>query len=653
MNNEGGVADINKPQAILGLGRIYRAPEAIAQAIENSCDAQADYIWIIFDKIKDPKTGEFTTKITIIDDGEGILPRMPDEDAKIFEELKSLLKGGGGKVTQEEIDHLKGQISMAARQSFIWMMESYAFSGKVPVAGEKQSRKVRGRLGIGSLSYYSYANQGIYISRPHPGWAKYLWENKSENDIPTYKLMPPTVEKLSEYSSSYTVDEAEGELKDPWGKPMQYGTRLEITGMSADIFNTSLKPGTVVKYLSQVFSAQLEDGVVITLIDNCTEKGMKKRGGIEHRISALTYVGKMIYNKKRRLKGGRGEFKVLIRYNSKKKSTLRMRVLGSDTMAISRVPELNIEPYNKGVLEGYIEIPDLLPDELPLDSSKKRPLSSTAYDQWVKIIRSLAPEISEKIRGEESKRENAKLDKHGRTVVKAVLLAAAEMPVFEEIVFGRGSTVRRRRKPTDRSKNKVPSTAVTAVAIASDRKVRKGVANVEFRLYRGQKLINEKITAHSGHVYFGSNLKAGNYTIKLAGLPSGMILSIGTHKCDFLISPVEPGFSAVFKIQTNEPIDPLKPPKKTEEFRPYYPELGDPNILYENQLHVGLVGVNKSNPIIADMVERGAWRELNPYVALAVSSSLTEHVMKDDYEPEFCLQQNAELFVRTMDMLGK
>lgn len=620
-----GTVSVVIAQVLQHLATVYHSTvEALAQAVENAVDAEATQVWIVLE----------SNRITITDNGRGMVDQPTPEDMDVLEQFQALLQAGAG-VSGD----VRNQVSPASRQTLWWMMQYVAFSQKMG------NPSVRGVRGIGALAWMTYGGTALIRTKPNTELAEAYWGSNQLTIIPTYELHPPTREQLSHHDVSYQIGETEKPLTDPWSKPLPNGTLVQVTGLDQGQME-SLRPALLAQYLQSRFGGDIREGrVQITMIDQLTDEGQKTRGGKQIHIRPVEYKGVLILQRTYHMAGGTGPFTLHLRYNSRGRrgtTKVMLRRKDSEVTDIASLSELDIEPFNSGKLEGFIDAPDLSEDDFPWDTSKTRPMGGARYNQWIKKILGLIPEILESIESLEEKAKERQRDHYGETVADALRAAIQQVDAFADTLVGAPPAVATATKRTRTKNEHKPQTAVRAAVLDEHAK---GVRNVTIEVSLNGQLVRSQSTGMSGQVYFG-HLPVGQYEMRVV-IPEGIGELTSNPSLQFRLTEGQPGFRGVFRLKTGTTA-PVKKP--TTRISVWFRELADPGQLYNQRLGVGILEINTLAEPIANALASNDQRKLDAIIAFSAAAAVAEYALEGD--KMFILHQTALLATQILAELG-
>lgn len=512
------------PKVIVDLGRIYPPPEAIAQAVENGIDAEATTVWVVIEQ----------KRIMVIDNGHGMIPFLLPEDQDRIDTAYERMQSGK---LPEGYD-VRSKISLISRQSLNWMRECVALSSKIP--GEQKN--ARGIRGIGAYAYFSYGNEAAIITKPTVRLAKEFWGDDLK---PTEGKIPVLMLDLPSADGNLGGDPAiSGEpLKDPWGKEMEYGTRLEVTNLREGIEN-EVKPASLAGFFSRRFGDDVRTRKVeIYVIDRVTSEGQKTRGGKEIMVQPPAYLGVPVLEKEVSASDGT-PFRMLVYYDPRGKNrSLTVRRKRSEVFKLTDLLEFQKEPWN--LLHGYIDFPDYLNDENLWDSAKTRLLTSKKRDQWIKKLMSFTKEIEDSIKQTESRFRQKDLEDLSKD------LAAVTVNALSEIDYFRDRALIPAKKEPGKGHPRGPSKALTAVEVRVINEHNIGIPGVEIKFFQNSNLLSVKVTGLSGGISFGRVAEGKKYRVQMIN-PEGT-RPTGATFYDFDLTSTQKGFNCRFQLYTGAP----------------------------------------------------------------------------------------------------
>lgn len=620
---------------ILGyFGGIYRgqALELVAQLVENSIDSLIDLgeeiglsqgdrtIFIELD----------TNMIAITDNGTGMIDEILPFDQKIIDEFPERIIAG---LLPEDAD-LRPYISRSSRHSFVWMMENIAFSQKI--GGERRQRGVRG---IGFQGVYSLGNNIEVLSRPTLSFAIERWPGITESEIPTLKLIPPSVAMLSKPRPdlTYTYPRSDQPLRDPY-KPLKSGTKVVITNLLEGVLN-QLRPGALQSHLADRFGEDIrERGIKILIIDYYTEKGAKEAGGRKLLVSPVEYKGKQIFKRTYHLgKGTEYPFDIVLHLPAKgqPRGQIKLHRMGSAVSNLTDMREFQDPPFTE--LVGYVEFPTLPDDKDNWDTSKEHLKQTRHRKKWADKILQAKDDILAEMELERGEKQQQELKNYMKNAALALAAAMTETTSFNDIVI--------KTPPVKTKRKKKPFTPEVDVVVLNQHDRQTKIPDLALQLHprKGQMKVVDIV---GGRFSFGS-LPAGTYDLHLT-VPAGITL-VGDPTRTFSLTRSDLSHRVTYRITTEEVSPEERQP--LPKIMPVLDDFGAPMPLYENWLHVGQIRLNLAADPIPDLLGEKDRAKLDLILADRLASALTEYCLSG--RTDFLFQERAKLFLSLLRNLGR
>ncbi len=617
-----GKLSVSVPRSIIYLGSIYHSPfEALMELLENGLDAGATRLFVELSQ----------DRITVIDNGHGMIPDLTVEDNDMVELIK-----------EEDRDYspedLRSLVSSISRKSLKWMMEFGALSAKIPGEGEG----IRGLRGIGTMAVRQIADKAVWYSRANEDIARQYWgESYRKKDIPTFELHPPTTEQLRKGERGYVINQSTTPLRDHKNVPMQNGTRVDLTSLKPEIIN-QIRPATLVDHLRSRFDEDLRTHrIEIIVIDRVTDDGRKSLGK-EIYVTPATIHEIPVLTGEFSLRPGI-IFKAELYYNPNSKSGYRpqLRRKGSNVNDLTNVSQLNKQPLNGGKISGFIQFPDVPEEKAPWTTDKHLPDTSSIQQAWINKILQLIEEVIEpKIAEIEQRNRSRELNLLAADAAQAVLQAMQEIDIFKDVKIK--STVPQPPPP----KPPAPQTVAVGIQATVFNEHNRGVEDVQIILLRNRKQIAIKRTGKGGSVAFGT-VEPGVYTVRLGDIPAGTVPRGHTEYEDFMITLDSPGFRGIFRLYTGV----NAPEQRTIHSLDIIFRSFDPGLMYDaSNLNKGTVQINSETENWKKAMMAKDEDAKIEHIALCTSAAIAEYSFPKE-SPSFVLNHQCSLAIKTIENL--
>lgn len=580
---------------------------AIKELIDNSLDADASKIWIILEP----------NKVTVQDNGHGMIPRMPADDYSMLLLFKQDLSAG--KEPADVRDLLDNPCAFA---SFTWAMECVGFSGKKRYLDPtKNLHAKQGMRGIGALSFNLIGDRQVWYSRPGPELANSYYGEKvvKGGNVPIARLNPPSRADISAHRLTYNVEVLPEKLmRDPVTDVIvSSGTRVEISDIRQSVERVLTKEN-LAEELKRLYGKLIREGAcTISIVDRTC--GQEKVTEVE----GTHYEGVLILKATLNLKlnsRNKPPFRVEIHYNERAtNSSPDLIRAGLAVNPLSKLPEFRrTDPWNSGKLTGYVEFP-VLPSDSELrawDTAKTSLQDSRERALWVEMIsKEVAPQIAKRIQEIQSRARDSALAAAFQQATEAVMKAMEEIPALKALNFV---------QPVPPVVTKPPSqpTKPDSVRVTVIDENNMGVPGVTVQFYRDVKLVVQRLTSLGGTTSFGKP-GIGVYRLNVILPPnSGYYSPSGKLDHTFSLTKPDQGFRMVFQIVTGR-----KKPERVDKNAPF--TIGvttlEPEIPYSiEMLPNGTLLINLEGTDFKDALERRDEQLRNVLIAEYVSAGLVE-----------------------------
>lgn len=619
MTSQGKIvaSDIDVAGAMRFVGTHYPSPNhTFAELADNGRDAGAKVLYILLEP----------TRYVVYDNGHGMVPWIPPEDREILE----LYRQG-----DENFD-VRTVLNELALKSVEWMVTNIALSSKLQVVGSKS----RGVFGIGFQSWRQIANNVVLRTRPNKDLAR-AYYGEDVRRIPTIILYPPTNDKLFSHDSdrlnNRIIDDSYEPLLDPFGQVLESGTVIEMTEIREGL---DLRPSALAQTLKSRFGEDIRRRTLsITIIDRISEESRKFSGGLRILVEPVKYEGSLILQKTGYLPNGESPFVSEIYYKPGAKGLRpKIRRLGGDVGPITSVADTH--PFNSGLLDGYIETPEVSDSRLQWNSDKTMPMPGTpAYNQWLKFVNRLAEELNEKLQEIHEKERQESHDKATLKVQETFVQAMSRNPIYKGLTAVSKPRADRSKGKRKKKTTRIPEARTFASVINEHNDP---VAGVALLLVRSKTLLDQRITGISGTVTFGK-LEPGRYTVKIGQFPEGMEVLEETFQHGFEISINQPRVHVYFRLKTGQAPKPKR--NKTPGLVLWPHDLQDPGVpySYERLKEYGLLELNTEySPYerVRNLQDTEGQMRIE---ALIVASALAEYTFPKE-NPAFLFSQMIELY---------
>lgn len=562
-----GNARVMDAKALELLGTVEVSPAAVLdQYAENCADAGATQIWVVLEP----------GRIAVVDNGHGMIPDLLPEDRDYY---AMFLEDVETKRVSPGFD-LRDSVSTASLCSVRWMMECVAYSAKRPREGDR----TRGMRGIGAQGFRQMAKMAVWYTRPSADLAELYWggANLPSKRAPTVKVVPPTPEQLSRFDTTYHVYETDEPLLDPYGRPLEHGTRFEMTQLLSGLEN-AVRPDALQVYLQGRLGEDIRQRRFrLVIIDRATEAARRAGGTREIEVQPPVYRGILVVDKTAYLRGGRAPFRIQIYYDPNGRGLrVAIRRKGGDVALLTALSEFDKPPFNSGRVSGFVEFPDLPEREAPLDLRKELPLESPVRNQWQKEVWECVPAIEEAVSRVEERTRERRFEDLARDLAAVAIEAITETPFFRDLVIGGLPRVSGGRRKTGKP-SPVPDRSTAVVFDEHNR----GVEGMTLELVSDGKLVNRLTTGKSGIISFGK-LPFGRYILRLVAPDDVTVLEPSSYT--FNISEGSPGHRAVFRVFLHTPEPESRRIRRIEFVRRAY---SDPFLPYRENLAHGRIEIN-------------------------------------------------------------
>lgn len=605
------------------LGQLYPSIfEALAQLIENAIDAGATNVSVVLDEKDGSKV------IYVIDNGHGMIPYMlPEDEAR----LQSYDKDEANGEVPEGVDPTNVvPADSVSRRSLLWMVICIALSSRTP--GDE---KVRGMKGIGALAYLQYAGVIKVISLPSREIGIAYWGD--EDEFPTCVLIRPTAEEMRRGINQNDIDISPEPLSDAWGKPMDHGTRVEVSSFlpgTEDLFN----PNKLSAFFKSRFGGDIRSGRVALEIVDRTSQGVKRlpKGENVIPIKPAAYLGIPLFQNKVLKTPDGVEFVIeQLWYDPTGKGTghdgLNVAHKGSPKLSLSRLPGFDEEPWTN--VWGTINFPTYPHEDRLWDPAKTMLHDTPERRGWMKALQyfgrnELAPELASR-RKVLQKREQ---QQYVTDLKDAALAGCGEVEWFKDLVITRSQQAPSSKKPKSEAQRQESKKLRATVFNEHNR----GVPGIRIELWRAGVLVDAVYTGLSGSITFtGDYPNGGGYSLHMV-IPD-----------DSDIEPLPPlrynnrtliqgnGPKAVFRVLTGEDA----PKRRLSGFTLDFTALDDPDRLYKQILKTsGMIVINSAHPDIAEAYEHDRSR-YDVMLCNCIAAALTEYNSEGIKDPAFVLLQ--------------
>lgn len=604
------------PSAVLKLvGTSYETEnQACAEGIANEIDAGATQIWILLEE----------GQLSIIGNGHGMIPEMLAADSQRLSAFFADVEGGKVQRDFRLADIIAPD--SPSRKSLEWMMGCIALSAKRGQDGKE------GMLGIGATAYYQYGDSARVITKPHPRLAQAYWGSSTPLGN-VFHLDPPSKADLEAFDASYHIDFHDGDLLDPWGRPLPHGTRIDVKSNDLKPGDSDLyRIGPLVSYLKHRFGGHL-GRVKLTVVDRANRNAQRARSGEKlHRISAPTYKGIPVLEETGGASGVDFRMRVLFDPNASTKSPHVVHG-GSSKFLLTDLPAFREGFWASGKLTGTIEFPRF-PNEHQLWNAPKTRLTRSAQRRnWEAAIMAYEGQIARNIEVIQERIRAKRFDDLAADLGRAATGAMAQLEAYQDNLISRVGVA---GTPGRKHKRRHLKLDVSAVVFSEHHT---SVRNVEIELIRGAAS-ERKLTGITGKVGFGK-MPPGHYVIRISRLPRGVTLGEGPREIEFTIDDqTVRGFGAIFRVVTGE--ERPEPAPRIQGIKVEFTPLSDPGTPWESMLDSGRIIVNSMHTSLVDAWDAGDWPTIHALVAEYASAAIAMHVIRG--ETEYIMIQKSLLF---------
>lgn len=511
--------------------------KVIAEVVDNGKDAGARLIVIELSQ----------DCIRVTDNGRGMVPWIRDEDheeiGRFFTEIEQ------GIFDPRDI---RDRVTRESLMSIEWMAVMAAYSGKQII-----DPTMRGEKGVGIQSTRSLGEHIRIHTLPSRELAhKYWGEGQYVSDPPLLDYEFPTMKQLrSTRDVAPNIVFGDSQRRDQFKNSLGQGTKIEITKIRDGVLGL-IQPDKLRKDLEVRFGNDVAQGLQIIIIDNLTKEG-RREGGLRVPIKAASYSGTSVYSGIIPLSDESVQCRAEIFHSVGRNATgVKIRRKGSDVLEITDLRELDVIPLNAGNLSGFIEYPDIPGAEW--DSKKTEPLMGPVRKDWVRAVKSILPEIRQKIESIESRARNAQLTEVSRQVGEAMIQALGEIEDFAPITVQTGR--RPRPEPGERTgKERNPDFVQDRLIVRVENEHRQPLSGITLTMTppHGEKV--EKTTEASGQVSFGKDLWSHYPDIAEPEFTVTMVVPSGMEPLDSLtvqtatLTSSKPGQRLIFRLLTGRP----------------------------------------------------------------------------------------------------
>lgn len=607
-----GLAHVHMPNTLRLLSNQVRtAGEALSEYLDNGRDAGANLLVVAL----------YPDRVEIFDNGHGMMPGMLEEPYGLLQEYKAEVNQG--RVVDFDVRDIIG----SAGSSYQWLMECIAFSRKRPEKGDR----VLGMRGIGMLAFRHLGAKPVWYSKPAANLAEEYYGEGSHaaKNPPIAVLYPPTADALDRGDMKYRVETTrQTRMMDPLGHTHPSGTRIVITDLVRDIAN-SLRPAHLADEFRKRYGADIRlNRLKILIVDHMTVEGKRDPKGRIFEVEPLAYLGTLVLNKSASILGGQGEFASELYYNPAGRNlriTLRRRGadISPDVASVISLHGLDVEPFNSGKLNGFIELPDLPENLFPLNTAKTLPVASPGFTEYVNQIRKWRREIQAAIEETEARARDKSTQNAMRNFSGMAMEAVREVAILANLL-SIGSPLP--------STSRIPQVTRDMIVQVLD-EFNQGIEGVTVELHQGRKTLSSLQTGPRGGFSFG-RYEPGLFTFQLI-VPKGMTVPSGIERyANIKTTEERPGFRAIFHLHTGAP-QPEQPQRREIGARitivqRVLPDVTQPYSI--EQLPHGQIHINVEAEDFRRALESGDEELRDEYIAVYAANAIVEHTMKD-YPP--------------------
>lgn len=552
-------AEVAIANAILYVGSPYNMMEAIYQPLENSLDA----IYAVRDHYMyegyEPRilVVVYEDAFVIYDNGIGMNRHVfPDDEVRLKAYSTS---------RDSSIADIRKNISRESRNSTEWMIKFMALSPKIK--GDKSF--ARGEKGIGSLSFLSIANECTIITKPIPALAKNGYWPKGDNGSATI-LERPTREML------YANDVRSSNLPflepfvDPFNKEIPHGTITIIRGLDDGIIS-KLTVKTLKNFISSKFGDDAQYFTVGTFVSR-DSKG--KKGGHWENVDIQRTPGRKVFAEE--LTGPDGAtFRVFLAYNpSTQTNSPWVRRQEIEKFKLTSIEELSGYPWNQ--LGGWVDFPEYMDSGKLWNTQKEGLKHSRQRTLWIETLLSYKKEISDRLDQTKDALIEFAHTQFGKDLSEATRNAIASIPRFERDRFLKGVRPGKQNEGAPSARKATIEKRIIAKVLDEHDQ---GFAGAVIDLRMPDNSTVTKQTGINGRINFGVNFPPGRYRLMMR-LKDGLTPE-GPNDLRFDISPDQPGFVAMFKVNAGVP---KRPRRQTKTIQPYFHMFEDPDKPWKQDL---------------------------------------------------------------------
>lgn len=615
---------------VASLGRMYDKNTAVLeQYVENGSDAHAKNIMVILEK----------SRISIFDDGHGLVPKMTPDVLGLLEAYKEDLDAG--KIEENlpfEVMFSELEDSPSLK-SFQWMMECIGLSSK-KISHDTHTKGIKG---LGTLSFQQIANRVVWHSKPAPDLAlAYYKDPEIAQHPPTVMLQAATAAKIERQNLSYEMSDADP-LKNPFlGEEVQSGTLVELTELREGV-ERSLRPGSVVRSLQERFGNDIRLGrLKIKVLDRVSSDSE-----IAIEVPPSAYPGLLVLHRVSALRAGRGPFEVELYYDPLGRGLYpKVARKGSEVSSITQLADFNRPPWNIGKLSGLVSYPDLSDQESPWDPQKKLPLASgPVYNQWQKRVWEWVEEIEKKMGEIDEERRLSQLEEFSKTLGEEMVEAMRETPEYKDLVI---KTTPPRPTPKQKRRKKIED----RVIVSTVNEHNDGVSGARIELLEAstKDLIREAVTGKTGTISLGKN-PHGRYRLRLAEVPIGASIE-GMSEYVVNLRDTMPGVRETFHVVNGEPKrEQQKPIGRIIIFPQGWDDIDEP---YRQRLEFGVIEINTEAPALREAILNDDQEQRAILCVQYMSAAVAEYAAPEDEKREETLKGASRFFgVLLPRILGK
>lgn len=644
---------------ITRLGTIHTAVE---QLMDNCMDAVSTSPE--FPKIVEVYFDTQSDTLYIIDEGNGLVGPVPDED------LQVLLSFANNREKIPGVDDPPTKVhNVTSCFSLVYMMLSAGYSIKNSMSAFERLLEIinrdninwktstasnpQGVYGIGILESIGNAKKVTITSRPVRQLAEvhYGVDYVQDNGVPTYALYPPTNEDINQRNSRYSIEKVdEGLIHPRTGEQLEHGTIVKLEGVTT----TSLNPERLANKLSSRFGISIAKNHIQIYI-YVRKPGIQRVSGKKYSVSTDTlhivapirFSGTPILDELLTIENLVAHVQI---YASDKKGTAplsftRRQVVGGP---VSELDMFNQYPFNHPQVTGIVEIDAPVgEDERIWDTAKRLPnINNTDVRMLLQQITNLGDQISEKLQALENKAQDTKLAAIQRCTYDSLMTVLADNEIFSSMSFiPKSKQIESVKGKRDRGKRSEVQGLSISVIDEYNHALR-GDQGVMFEIVKTSPKDSppDHRPLYGGNIHIQS-IQQGTYKIRIL-LPDTIRLADGQKDSTLCQINKQSGARVLFKVHTGQP--PRKPADINNLRPPAFASLGEYHDYYslDQYAGTGVIVINIDKPNFVEAYQSDDYASLAYAIASPTAAALMELAFAEDGDIEidhFVLNKQLEL----------